>query len=294
MTTEALAVAAVAKVVSRRSRRYWRAWDHDREMVVRHAARIRVQWAAQWPPAAELAAAWRAHHDLGKKAKDTAQRQLDAALAAAWLYQHLKPSDKTLAALVAAIEEAYRLGREAALEAVAAAGLKTPLGTQALDALTAASKAGRLHDLTSRLAAAEARQLRRLAAALAADYAGEGDLEDLIDAIDAILGDGAWVDVLTSTEAQTALVEAADSVYLWAAVEFKEFITAGDQLVCHECEDSESTGAIPYSAEFTYGDPPIHPNCRCAIYPLTAADLGPAGIADALSAGDLSPAELAG
>lgn len=292
MTPEGTAVAEVAKVVSRKSRRYWRAWDHDREMVVRHAARIRVQWAAQWPAPRELALAWQAHHDLGKASKDKAQRQMDAALAAAWLYQHLKSSQKTLEALVLAIEEAYRLGREAALEAVAAAGLTTPLGTQALEALTAASKAGRLHDLTSRLAAAEARQLRRLAAALADDYAGENDLADLIDAIDSILGDGAWVDVLTSTEAQTALIEAADSVYLWAAVEFKEFITAGDQLVCHECEDSESTGVIPMGSEFPYGDPPIHPNCRCAIYPLTASDLGPSGIADALSAGDLSPADL--
>ncbi len=289
MTPHGTATAAVAKVLSRRSGKFWHAWDHDRQLVVRHAARIRVQWRAQWPGSRELARMWFDYQGLTKT--DKVQREAQAALAVGWLYQHLKPSDRTLAALVAAIEEAYSLGRESALKAVEQAGLATPLGEQALNALIQASQAGRMHDLTSRLAAAEARQLKRLARAIADEENG-GSVEELASAIDGILGDGAWVDVLTSTEAQVALINAADSVYLWANVEFKEFITAGDQLVCHECEDSETTGAIPYGSEFPYGDPPIHPSCRCAIYPMTASDLGPGGISDALSSGDLSLADL--
>lgn len=290
MTPEARAVAFLAKGVSRRSRRQWTAWDHDRELVVRHAAQVRARWAEQWPGGKTIAEGWRAFQGVTKATQ--AQRQAEATLAAGWLYQHLKPYDRTLAALVAAIEEAYALGRSSALKAIESAGIATPLGSQALDALTAASMAGRLHDLTSRLAAAEQRQLRRLARALADDANGTGNVDDLAAAIDGILGDGAWVDVLTSTEAQTALIAAADSVYLWAQVEFKEFITAGDQLVCVECEDSEQLGPIPYGSEFTYGDPPIHPNCRCGVFPLSAADLGVVGAQDVLAGEGLSLSDL--
>lgn len=44
-----------------------------------------------------------------------------------------------------------------------------------------------------------------------------------------------------------------------------EFATAGDDVVCPECEELE--GKV-YSIEEARGVIPVHPNCRCAWIPM--------------------------
>jgi SPP1 gp7 family putative phage head morphogenesis protein len=47
-----------------------------------------------------------------------------------------------------------------------------------------------------------------------------------------------------------------------------ELSTAGDELVCAQCEAVESSG--PYTVEQAHGMVPVHPNCRCAWTTTTA------------------------
>ncbi|MBF6560547.1 MAG: hypothetical protein IVW56_09670 [Candidatus Binataceae bacterium] len=51
----------------------------------------------------------------------------------------------------------------------------------------------------------------------------------------------------------------------------KEWLTAGDALVEELCQDNEDAGPIGLDADFPSGDdcPPAHPNCRCALLPVT-------------------------
>lgn len=54
----------------------------------------------------------------------------------------------------------------------------------------------------------------------------------------------------------------------------KEWATADDEACCAECDANEAQGAIPLDDDFDSGDdaPPAHPNCRCALLPVT--DIG--------------------
>jgi SPP1 gp7 family putative phage head morphogenesis protein len=60
----------------------------------------------------------------------------------------------------------------------------------------------------------------------------------------------------------------------------KEWLTAHDELVEETCEENEDAGPIGLDDVFPSGDdcPPAHPNCRCALIPVTAPlDPGDAG-----------------
>lgn len=51
----------------------------------------------------------------------------------------------------------------------------------------------------------------------------------------------------------------------------KRWLTAGDELVDDDCLQNEKDGEIPLDAGFSSGDfsPPVHPNCRCDLVPIT-------------------------
>lgn len=276
------AIAAVAKAAANESakkKRQWLAWQHDEELVVRHAAKLRAAWRAQWPAPAVLARAWRAHRSIGKDTSSdaNAKKATEVALAVAWLGQHFNGDDTVmLDMLVLAVEEALRLGRESALQAVADAGLDTPIGDQALEALQIAANGGRRAILAGTLNRSQAAQTRKLAAVLAADD-GSDSMDDFDKKLSKVLGAGTWVDALVANEAWRSINSAANTVYQWAEVPFKEVLTAGDQLVCPACEENESAGPVPAAYEFPQGDPPSHPNCRCAVLAMSAADAGYGG-----------------
>jgi NAD+--asparagine ADP-ribosyltransferase len=55
--------------------------------------------------------------------------------------------------------------------------------------------------------------------------------------------------------------------YKELGVEKKEFMAEAD--ACPECEENQDAGAIAIDDEFPNGDVPVHPNCRCAIAPVS-------------------------
>lgn len=70
-------------------------------------------------------------------------------------------------------------------------------------------------------------------------------------------------DVLTHAELQA-----------WQAtgiVKSVQWVTSPGEGVCAICEDNENDGSVPIGETFSSGDdgPPAHPNCRCAIRPVT-------------------------
>lgn len=70
------------------------------------------------------------------------------------------------------------------------------------------------------------------------------------------------VGVLTETRPRRAPPPTRD-----AAEELVEVLTAGDDLVCEECEDIARDG--PFTISEARGKIPAHPNCRCAFVPFS-------------------------
>lgn len=73
------------------------------------------------------------------------------------------------------------------------------------------------------------------------------------------------------TEATRAMTEAAYASYREFGVQWVEFLTADDDRVCVLCGTNEAQGAIPITANFHNGTPPVHPRCRCAVAPVLQA-----------------------
>jgi len=262
-----LAVAAVAKA-ARPSKR-WKAWDHDRELIARHAAQLRVAWRAQWPSAESLTRAWRHDHPHTKATRKDRDQALIAALVV-FLWRHLRPADRTLAALTAALMEARQLGQTSALQAIADAGLATPAGTQALTAMETARAATVAANAAGRLQTSTGVRIQQMAAGLS-DVAAAATDDELTAAFEAQLNNGTWIDVVLSAEGWQQVNDAAAVAYDWAAIPFVEWVTATDDGVCIECQQYADWDVIPADPGFPL-DPPLHPRCRCAVLPATPPD----------------------
>lgn len=54
-------------------------------------------------------------------------------------------------------------------------------------------------------------------------------------------------------------------------VNMKQWLTAGDERVDPECLLNEEQGLVPINSGFAsgVGAPPVHPNCRCVLQPVT-------------------------
>lgn len=93
------------------------------------------------------------------------------------------------------------------------------------------------------------------------------DLDALETAITDVIYNPRHVTNVTTTEATRAMTAAAYHVYSEFGTQQVRFITAEDAKVCPLCDANEAQGAIPLTANFINGAPPVHPRCRCAVIP---------------------------
>jgi SPP1 gp7 family putative phage head morphogenesis protein len=82
--------------------------------------------------------------------------------------------------------------------------------------------------------------------------------------------------LLARTEVIAAHAEAKLNVYEDANIQgvglMSEWLTAGDDKVCEECEASAAAG--PYEVKSVHGMIPLHPNCRCTWVPYIVSGKG--------------------
>ncbi|MFA7175505.1 MAG: minor capsid protein [Kiritimatiellia bacterium] len=96
---------------------------------------------------------------------------------------------------------------------------------------------------------------------------------------------------LVVTETQDAANSAAKTRYEQAGIEYAEWLTAADERVSDQDKnkngivfvlaDGITSGALPgqgYSPNDSAVLPPSHPNCRCAVVPLTTAEVKRRGL----------------
>lgn len=75
-------------------------------------------------------------------------------------------------------------------------------------------------------------------------------------------------DRIAVTETTAAMNTGATDTYASAGdVHWKAVVSAGDNTVCDLCDENEAASPIRVTDDFPNGDPPTHPNCRCAIEP---------------------------
>ncbi|EIV92550.1 DUF3626 domain-containing protein [Frankia sp. QA3] len=132
----------------------------------------------------------------------------------------------------------------------------------------------------SLLASIEDRKLDVLAAAVV-DAVARGDSTRALErTLLEVLDRTTWADLVATTEMNRAMTAAALDTYQQQGVPAREFvispvdtiigpggkITQTDR-VCPRCHRNADAGAIPLSAEFPKGDPPVHPACRCTVVP---------------------------
>lgn len=87
-----------------------------------------------------------------------------------------------------------------------------------------------------------------------------------------MIGDVNRSDMIADTEYARAMTTASMDTYKELEVEKKEFMAEAD--ACPECQENEDMGAIPLDEEFTNGDVPVHPRCRCAVAPVVDISTG--------------------
>lgn len=78
-------------------------------------------------------------------------------------------------------------------------------------------------------------------------------------------------DAIARTEIMDALNEGQQAAWMQAQDDgvltdgaTKEWITTPDELTCEYCAPMDGK-TVPIGDEFSEGDPPLHPNCRCTI-----------------------------
>ena len=112
---------------------------------------------------------------------------------------------------------------------------------------------------------------RQIADTLARGLAdGRGSMDiarDLVNRVEKIGRTRARL--LARTEVVAATTEAQLNAFEDAGLQGvdleAEWLTAGDDQVCQECQDAASNG--PYTLEQAHGMIPLHPNCRCGWIP---------------------------
>jgi SPP1 gp7 family putative phage head morphogenesis protein len=101
-----------------------------------------------------------------------------------------------------------------------------------------------------------------------ADGLAKGDsYEATGKAVREMIGEVNRSETIANTEYARASTEASMETYKELGVEKKEFMAEAD--ACPECEENQDAGAIAIDDEFPNGDVPVHPNCRCAIAPVS-------------------------
>lgn len=194
--------------------------------------------------------------ELGTRIRNLIAAELPASERAAWNQ-----------AMIAALTDATAEGQAAALALIADTASITIDWELAAREAKAALTGGQV--LADDAAAWVTKQTQGLgyeiAQKLAALWDSGASRQDMLDAIQAILGaDTTVAGYLLDTAIGQALTLGALTTYGMAGVTYVDFITAGDERVCYQCETAEIGN--PY----LLGDlnaPPLHPRCRCAVSP---------------------------
>jgi len=76
-------------------------------------------------------------------------------------------------------------------------------------------------------------------------------------------------ELVVATEGARAQAAGANAAYAALEVAQRMFLTAGDDLVDAPCAENEDVGPIGIDEDFPNGPPPLHPNCRCVVVPVT-------------------------
>lgn len=119
------------------------------------------------------------------------------------------------------------------------------------------------------LASIEDGRLDRVANALAQALSDGSSTAELTKVLAAVLDDPQWAEMVAVTETARAMTASSLATYAANGITAKQFLTAEDDVVCAFCNGNEDSGPVPLMGEFPYGDPPVHPMCRCALAPVT-------------------------
>lgn len=104
-----------------------------------------------------------------------------------------------------------------------------------------------------------------------ADGLAKGDSVDTVARLAAEdLGSVSRAEMIVNTEYASAMTEANLETYKEAGVEKLSWLAEGD--ACPECEENADASPIAADDEWPNGDVPVHPNCRCAIAPVSELD----------------------
>jgi hypothetical protein len=113
----------------------------------------------------------------------------------------------------------------------------------------------------------------------------------IADAIDKLLNDPSRALTIANTEMARAMSTASMETYNGFGVEKVEWLHA-DSCLCDLCIEAEGMGPQPIGTDFGDGvtEPPMHPNCICAVAPVIdegdGSGLDLADFGDVLEAGD--------
>lgn len=282
---EQLAKAGGADPKAPRSARSWPGWDRDLATAAYYSARLRSALAAG-VPTGRIAQAWADARGLTKDAAPTA----GTADAGQWLYDYgvLTTITGILERVLGdAYAEGYVIGARAAGTLVDTGssavdwGGWTPGDVDAANLVLGHDGLGAglqqlLDSAGVTIKSIGQGRFDELAQALALSLE-RGDSSDTLarDLAD-ILDNGAWADLVATTEIARAVSAASMQTYAANGVEATEWLISADGRVCPICEGNADDGPVPLGAAYSSGDtaPPGHPRCRCSLAPTTmpAAD----------------------
>lgn len=127
--------------------------------------------------------------------------------------------------------------------------------------------AGLLEDADVTIAGLEDTTVERLGNSLAEGMAAGENIDDLAARVAELLGDESRGEIIARTESARAASVAAMDTYGANGIGRVEWSIGGDS--CDDCVDNDGH-VVKLGDAFPSGDtePPLHPNCRCAVLPV--------------------------
>lgn len=268
----------------------WPGWTYDLALTDHYAPRLSAAFNGAWGET--LAEAARIFAPPAAKA---ASDDAEAEAARLWLtdHLHLSPTD-VVAVLRLLYGDAYVAGDHAAV-LMLGPGASPALGEltgsidwshwgpgwgEAADQLAGEGQGLGLaallaNDNVTITSIAETR-IAQLGQVLADSVRRGDNLATRTKAVAAVLDDPRWARTVALTEVTRAMTAASLDTYRLNGIEGKAQLTAEDDRVCDECAENEEYGPVAVDDELPNGDPPTHPNCRCALVPVSPEELAAA------------------
>lgn len=101
--------------------------------------------------------------------------------------------------------------------------------------------------------------------------------KQMADSLSDLIGDPVRATLIAGTETTRAVTQASKDAYAESGVEMVEYLVADP---CVDCAENEKASPLPLGDEWPNGDPPVHPNCMCAIVPYVVYDEKPGSFID--------------